>query len=153
MSRAAIPVALLWVEAIICFGPLVLVLLLGALIFPIWVVMLAAALIGVAPWVDGAGRTMWDVVWPMMFVLGGAIGLAGLVRILVVLSERDRPAQRSTATTIMVLVGLLALASFNLYDGVDTENLAALLVYVLLPGIGSLHLLYLARAVWLPNRK
>ena len=79
---------------------------------------------------------MWDVVWPMMFVLGGAIGLAGLVRILVVLSERDR--QRSTVTTIMVLVGLLALASFNLYDGVDPENLAALLVYVLLPGIGSL---------------
>ena len=53
---------LLWIEAVVCFGPLASVLALGALIFPIWVVTLAAALVGAAPWVDGAGVSMLSLI-------------------------------------------------------------------------------------------
>ena len=114
--------------------------------------MLAAALTGAVGWVDGAGRTMWDVIWPMTFVLGGVIGLVGLIRMLAVLSGGERPFPRSRLTAAMILIGLIALVSFNLYGGNLPGNFVALLVYYVLPGIGSIHLLYLGREIWFPRR-
>jgi hypothetical protein len=142
----------LWIEALICFGPLAFVVLLGTLIFPFWIMTLAAAITGAGPWVDGAGRTMWDFVRSMSFVTAGIIGLIGLVRVLLVLSRNEHPPRRSKATVVMVLVGLLALVSFHLYRGHVGRNPMSFLVYFLLPGIGSAHLLYLTRALWLPSQ-
>jgi hypothetical protein len=47
----------LWIEAIICFGPLSCVLLLGVLFVPFWLAMLLAMATGAAPWGDGAVRS------------------------------------------------------------------------------------------------
>lgn len=152
MSRAR-PTAFRWIEAVICFGPLAFVVLLGAFIFPFWIMTLVAAMIGTGPWVDGAGRTMWDFVRSMSFVSAGIVGLIGLVRVLLVLSRNDHPPRRSTATVAMVLIGLLALVSFHFYRGHVGRNLTSFLVYFLLPGVGSVHLLYLARGLWLPSQK
>jgi hypothetical protein len=89
MNRASS--TLLWIEAVVCFGPLTLIELLGTLIFPFWTAMLGAALIGAAPWVDGAGASMWLVVAPMTFVVGGLVGLAGLFRVLLALTQSEHP--------------------------------------------------------------
>jgi hypothetical protein len=151
MSQTVLRI-LLWIEAAVCFGPLAFVVWLGALIFPVWVGMLAAMLFGVVPTVDPAGGSVWHVVAPMGFVLGGVTGLVGLVRVLLALSRREAPLQPSSATSVMLLVGLLTLVSFNLYSGGLPGNTSALMVYVVLPGIGSLHLLFLSRAIWLPSR-
>jgi hypothetical protein len=151
MSRALF-VALLWIEAAVCFGPVFFVLLLGILIFPVWVTMILAALAGIAPWNDGAGGSLWDAVWAMVFVLCGLIGVVGLVLTLVALSRNERPLRRSRATAFMVAVGLVGLACFNLRGGAFPTALPALLAYYLLPGLGSAHILYLARQLWLPAK-
>ena len=144
---------LLWIEAVICFGPLALVLLLGALMFPVWIAMLAVALsnavVGVPVLDAGGGGSPWPVVAPMSFVVSGLVGLAGLFRVLLALTQHEHP-RPSAGTAVMVLVGLVGLVALNLYD--TPSSTAALLVYVLLPGIGSLHFIYLARAILLPRR-
>lgn len=145
---------LLWIEAVVCFGPLASVLALGVLIFPVWIGMLAAALsatlIGV-PVIYDSGVSIWHVLLPMTLVVAGVIGLAGLFRVLLELSQNEHPARPSPGTAIMVLVGLVGLVALNLYD--RPSNLAALLVYTLLPGICTLHVLYLARALLVPRRR
>lgn len=141
---------LLWIEAVVCFGPIASVLALGALIFPMWAATLGGALIGVVPWLDGAGVSMWVVVPPMMFVVGGLVGLVGLFRVLLALTQSEPRPRPSRSTAIMVLIGLAGLVALNLYD--RPSNLAAFLVYALLPGIGSLHFVYLGRAILLPRR-
>ena len=142
----------LWIEAAIYFGPLAFVVFLGLLIFPVWISMFASALTGSAPWVDGAGRPMWDVVRSIAFVSAAVIGLVGLIRVLLLLSGSNLPRQRPTATIVMVAIGVLALISFHVYRGHLGRNLMSFLVYFFLPTIGSIRLLYLARAVWLPSR-
>jgi len=148
----ALFVTLLWIEAAVCFGPLFLVLLLGVMFFPLWASMVISGLIGTVPWEDGAGATMWDAVWPMIFVLCGLVGVIGLVRTLLVLSRKERPLRRSLTTVMMIAVGLLGLISFDVRGGGFPSAIPALLVYYVLPGIGSAHLLYLAREVWLPTK-
>jgi hypothetical protein len=68
------------------------------------------------------------------------------------LSAREQPPHESKPTAIMALVGMVALVSFNLYGGALPGNPGSLLVYYVLPGIGSVHLLYLGRTVWLPRQ-
>lgn len=142
---------LLWIEALVCFGPLFFMLALGVLFLPVWLAMLAAMLTGVMPWVDGAGTSGWRVVWPVLFVLGGVIGIIGLVRMLVALSGREPP-RASRATSVMIFVGLFTLVAHNLYGGLP-GNVIALLVEWVLPGIASVHLMYLGRRVYLPRKR
>ena len=143
--------AALWIEAIICFGPLSFVLLLGVIFVPLWLAMLAATLTGAAQWVDDAGVSGWRIVWPVLFVVGGAIGLIGLIRMLIALSARNYPPRPSKPTAIMAFIGLTTLVAFNAYGGLP-GNLISLLVYWVLPAIGAMHVLYLGRAVWWPHR-
>ena len=143
--------ATLWIEAVICFGPLSFVLLLGVIFVPLWLAMLAATLSGAAPWIDGAGVSGWRIVWPVLFVLGGVTGLIGVIRMLVALSAREYPPRPSKPTAVMAFIGVVTLVAFNSYGGLP-GNLIALLVYWILPAFGALHLLYLGRAVWLPRR-
>lgn len=51
----------------------------------------------------------------------------------------------------MVVIGLLTLVVLNVYGGGLPSNLAALMVYYLLPAVGSVHFLYLSREAWLPK--
>jgi len=148
MSRVAR--ILLWIEAAICFGPIAFVVSLGLLIFPVWTAMLLGATVGTLGWVDGAGITMWEVVRAMTLVLAGTTGLIGLIRVLFVLSSNENRPGSSRATAIMIAIGLVALVSFNLVD--PPRNTASIVVYVLLPGIGSLHLLCLAGVSWVVRR-
>ena len=151
MKRATRNVAL-WIGAAICFGPLVFVLFLGAFLFPVWIGMIVAALSGAVDWVDGAGTSMWPVVISIAFYLGGIVGVFGLFRVLITLSRDERPLHWSRVTTATVVTGLLTLILLNIYDGGLPGNLAAWLVYYILPGIGSGHLLYLSREAWMPSR-
>jgi hypothetical protein len=98
--------AALWIEAIICFGPLSFVLFLGVLFVPFWLAMLLETATGAVPWVDGAGVSGWRIVWPVLFVLGGVIGLVGLVRLLAALSAREQSPRASRSTAIMAFLGL-----------------------------------------------
>jgi uncharacterized protein with PQ loop repeat len=119
---------------------------------PVWVGMVTA---GVSGQIDVAeasgGHTVWLVIWPIVFVVGGLIGLVGLLRVLIFLSRRQRSSRGRRLTLAMVAIGLVDLLSFNLYGILLTGEFelpeldAALLVYWLLPLGGALHFLYLSR--------
>jgi hypothetical protein len=130
--------------AVVCFGPLTLVLLLGVLALPLWFGMLVAFLAEPA---RHAHESIWTVVWPIAYVISGLIGLAGLIRVLA-LPRRERPKSHRILTIGMVGVGLIALAIFDLSIVIGTVSdfpedmpVAALLVYVVLPFTGAVWLL------------
>jgi hypothetical protein len=133
----------LWLVAIVCFGPLALIVLLGVFALPLWFGM-AAAYVGeperLSHELPGSLR---DVVWPIALVVSGLIGLAGLLRVLTI-SRRSRPKSTRVVTIGMIAVGLVALAIFDfgllvgvgsdLSAGIPVEGIA---VYLVLPFAGA----------------
>ena len=134
-------------EALVCFGPIGLVLLLGVIFLPAWVSMLLAYFSDAES--SGLTEGPWVVIRPMLVVIGGVIGLIGLVRVLVLLSsQRAKPGGRRL-TLAMVAIGISALLLFHWMGGgippLGVDAVPALLVYWILPAIGIVHFLFLAR--------
>jgi hypothetical protein len=98
--------------ACICFGPSVAMLLLGVLILPVWISMLAVGLANPEHPLDSVGTPIWLAVWPICYVAAGVVGLGGLIRVLT-LSRRERPRRHRAATIGAVTVGLAGLAIFD----------------------------------------
>ena len=137
----------LWLVAVVCFGPLAAVWLLGALALPLWVGMLAAQLMEPERFAHELAGSIWDFVWPIALVISGLIGLVGLVRVLT-LSRRERPESHRVVTIAMVAVGLTALLIFDLPIAIGVLSdfsegipVAAIAVYMLLPFAGAVWLL------------
>ncbi len=135
----------LWLVATLCFGPLTGVLLLGVLVLPFWVGMLAALLI--EPERFAHDLSIWHIAWPIALVISGLIGLVGLVRVLT-LSRREQPTSHRVFTLAMVAVGLTALMIFDLpivagvfSDFSDGVPVAGVAVYIVLPFAGAAWLL------------
>lgn len=140
--------SLLYVEAVVCFGPLAFVLIFGVLIFPIWTVMLMGYAFGsFDPVPDGPMLMPWLVIWPMTLVACGLLGLLGLARVLWILSSGiDAPRWR-IVTLVLVGIGVFGLIAFNLYEGrvnPFAEPVEFLALFGL-PVMGALLLTYLAR--------
>src|SRR5688500_5716235 len=89
-DRREMPRWALWLVAVVCFGPLTLVWLLGVLMTPIWIGMLAALLAEPERFAHDPSAPPWVVALPIALVIGGLIGLIGIVRVLT-LSRRARP--------------------------------------------------------------
>jgi hypothetical protein len=119
---------------------------------PVWAAMLTATVSGRLSLAGGSGgESVWLVIWPIVFVAAGLIGMVGLLRVLIFLTRRKRSSRGRRLTLAMVSIGLVALLSFNLYPfllGVEFELPdvdVALFVYWLLPLGAALHLVYLSR--------
>jgi len=143
---AAAPRCLLWLVALVCFGPLTVQWLLGVLIFPFWVGMLAFQIAEPERFNDPS-VSLWDFVWPMGFVISGGVGLVGLLRVLT-LSRRRRPTSHRVFTLGLVAVGLVPLLIFDAWIVVQTLGdlsagvpVVALAIYLVLPFTGAAWLL------------
>ena len=145
--------ALLILEALICFGPIAGVMLLGAFFLPLWLNMLIAYWTETVVPFDPEGSLPWDFIWPMVVVMAGIIGMIGLARVMsIVLRSEPRPQGRKM-TIVLVAIGLGGLTLFNVALGGISPFKApvASLIYWILPGLGSAHLLYLARDSLFPG--
>jgi len=134
-------------EALVCFGPIGLVLLLGVIFLPAWVSMLLSYFSDAKS--SGLTEGPWVVIRPMLVVIGGVIGLIGLVRVLILLSGKRAKPESRRLTLAMVAIGISALLLFHWMGGgippLGVETLPALMVYWILPAIGIVHFLFLAR--------
>ena len=139
----AVPRWSLWLVALTCFGPSMLMWLMGVLLLPIWVALMAAQLAQPERLANDSA-TIWQVAFPVGCVLGGLVGLIGLVRVLT-LSRRERPKSHRVFTIGMVAVGLAAVVAFNwpidFEGGIDVPTI----LFVLLPFAGTLWLLFASR--------
>jgi hypothetical protein len=142
-----VPRWLLWLVALVCFGPLTVQWLLGVLIFPFWVEMLAFQIAEPERFLNDASVSIWDFAWPMGFVISGGVGLVGLLRVLT-LSRRRRPTSHRVFTLGLVAVGLVPLLIFDAWIVVGTLGdlsarvpVVALAIYLVFPFAGAAWLL------------
>lgn len=143
---------LVYLEVLVCFGPLGGVLLLGLLALPIWTQGLWAYI------EDDGERLLWDSLWPILVVFSGIVGFWGLVRVLAVAVRTNAKPRSNRVTILMVGIGIFGLVLFNVVAGplpllreeglgvlVEPASLWASLIYVVLPVSCASHLVYLAR--------
>jgi hypothetical protein len=142
----------LYVVAVVCFGPLALILLMGLLAVPVWVAMIAMHLTEPERFSNDVSGTIWDGVWPIVLVVCGLLGIVGLFRSLALL-RHDASALSKSATRAMVIAGLTALLVFDLLvlvpglfsEPMEESPVVGLLIYVVLPFFGAA---YVLSATW-----
>lgn len=145
------PRCLFYVVAVVCFGPVVLVALLGVTMIPVWIGMLAEQ-IAEPERFRVEDRGIWDDVWPIVLVASGLVGFIGLIRFFGLLHGHPTAMSRRV-TLAMVAIGLLALLVFDLLVVVpglfsmpiDEWPITGLAIYVVLPLLGTAWLLLAAR--------
>jgi hypothetical protein len=140
----AVPLWSLWVVAVVCFAPVTALWLLGALVAPFWVSMIAVLLTHPERFPVDSADALWGSVSALTYVVAGFVGLLGLLRVLT-LSRRERPKRHRFLTIGMVAAGLAALLGLSypigLTDLSDGRGLVGLVVIVVLPFIGAAWLL------------
>jgi hypothetical protein len=135
--------------ALICFGPITLVLVpFGLFLLPIWLSILANDVAGNPMGVHySAGETIWDTVWPITALLLGLLGLVGLFRILSALRSEHADTNKRLLTQLFIASGIVGVVLFNAMVGWinPLEEAAAAMIYWILPLGGTLYFLYVAR--------
>lgn len=138
---------LLYLEALVCFGPVSFLLLLGVVLFPSWTTELISFYFGNAGPRAPGGNMPWGALWPMILVVAGVTGLCGLVRALYRVTREVSTPEGNQLTRAMLAVGICGLigffSSFPLAD--PREYPVEFIAYYLLPVMGVARLLYLAR--------
>ena len=140
---------LLLLEVLVCFAPSVVFLTIGALMLPIWVGMLGAAIFKAEYHSAISGIEGLAVVASILAVIGGFIGLVGLLRVMRVLLKPDATAPVTARTRLYVFIGvatpvLLAAVFF-------WRDIRPLMFLSVLPIAASVHIVYLARRALFPN--
>jgi len=148
-QRSGLFGALICAEVVLCFGSLVVMLWLGLLVSPLWVRLLFSYLS--SPLHVQAGDVgLIAVVLLLTVVVTGICGIIGLARIvLLILREPSNP-KRTGVTLWLFVAGVIALSLWNFWVPWP-EGVVAVLVFYLLPGASSVHLLYLARRALFPR--
>jgi hypothetical protein len=134
----------LWVVSVVCFAPVTALWLLGVLMAPLWVSMIAVLLIHPERFPVDRAEALSGAIAGLMYVGAGLVGLVGLLRVLT-LPRRERPKRHRFFTIGMVAVGLAALLGVSypieVPDPSDRPGLIGLAVTVVLPFIGAAWLL------------
>ena len=128
---------LLVLEVVVCFGPMTLVLTMGALLLPIQVI----ALVNEPLLWEGPAEVIG-------MVLSGAIGLATLVFLLVKIFDAPRP--MSVKRPWLVVVGA-AVGVMSLLDPL-TSPMVGWRIVAAMPIVAGLHVLFLSRQLFFPSR-
>jgi hypothetical protein len=142
--------ALICAEVVLCFGPLVVMLWLALLVSPIWIRLLVSFVRSPGTIQDPGGLGLTAVVLLLTVVLTGVCGVVGLIRtVLLILKDPSNP-KRTRLTLWLFLAGVIALSLYNFWVPWP-DGIVGVLVFYLLPGASSIHLLYLARRALFPR--
>lgn len=146
--------ALLILEMLICFGPVGVTVALGCILVPLWLVLAIMPVVAIfgGPLVSQPWLTFWSSIVSALLAIGGALGLVAvfLTTISVLDGRALLPSHRKRVIKLG-LCGFLALVGFQVSVGgpkstlLTGEGLPALFVYIVLPSLGAMHLIYLAR--------
>jgi hypothetical protein len=136
----------LWLVALVCFGPLTFMWLLGVLYLLLWVAILVPQLAQPESLGVELSELLRELVWPIAEVIGGFIGLVGVVRVLTP-SRRERAKSHRIFTIGMVVIGLLTALFFHqpfveggMPDVSEIVSVAGV-AYLVLPFTGAVWLL------------
>lgn len=150
--RRGVWIALLWSEAVLCFGPLLSMLVFGVFLLPIWIFSLVADVTGLLPQVQAA-KSIWPGVLNIAIVLCGVLGVTGVIIILQTLTTGVAQLARWQMLA-MVLAGLIGATGFLLSQPIAVRERPVLFVmFCVLPFVGTVHLLYIARRHVLSGRQ
>jgi hypothetical protein len=95
----------------------------------------------------GPGKTIWVSLLPIACLLLGVAGLVGLFRVLSMVNSPDNPMGKTAHTQVLVACGVLSVVLFNASGGGFSlaEAGTAEVIYAILPLIGTIYFLYIAR--------
>ena len=127
--------ALLVLEVLVCFGPMTLLLLIGALLVPMQIVGLFY-------------EPHWkDAVWAIGQVLSGAVGLATLVYLLGKLLDGAETVDRPLLVLAGAIVGVLPLL-----EPITSTTLAWRILGAM-PVVSGIHIVFLSRRMLFGARR
>jgi hypothetical protein len=148
---------LIGLEIVVCFGPVLAMLTMGLVLFPVWLGMLLFAATNQERFVDGSGGVV-AVVISIVLSLLGILGVIAIIR-LYNLMWQDSPSPTGRKVTLVLsCAGLIALTGFNLVDGNlsptgVSDHPWVFLLLLALPMICAGHMLYSLRAKLLQQAK
>jgi hypothetical protein len=142
MSRQFFNV-LVCIEAAVLFGPAATVLMLGILLLPTWFDLFVRELSGNSVFLMRTGGPLSS----MVIVVSCLIGLVGLGYVIVAILQGHFITRLRVPTLLAVTIGVGGIVLFNASLGLvdPREHLAGSMVYQVLPTIGVVHFLFLAR--------
>ena len=127
------------IEVFVCFGPLLLLLLLGLLLVPFWLMGITTQL-----------ASPWDFFYPLFLILFGMLGVVALISIVLEITWGKQWFSARLRKGLFV-PGLIGVLMFNwpwlptlLAGEMTVDAIWPLLIYFLLPVASSIHLLWLA---------
>jgi hypothetical protein len=118
-----------------------------------WLAWMIGYVTGRLPVADVDAAHPERILWPMIMVLGGAIGVLALFRV-VWLVEQLSPHRAHRCTTLCgVVVGMGAVALYNFYGSFYGSSIEFYesLVFLVLPSVGTMHLVFMARHSLMPD--
>ena len=129
---------LMHLEMPICFGPIFTMLMVGLLL------VLPEQLRYLFVNVNRAS------VMTVAFMVGGVCGFVGLMIVVLKVFDPDKVVLHRGITLTLVGIGIVTLLSYGVFaigvGALSERSINAFIVLVVLPSVGSLHVLYLARA-------
>jgi hypothetical protein len=148
VARLLIPL-----EALVCFGPLLFILLLGIFFSPGWIIGIdqeLEALGGAASLTFNDLPHIWQWLYPLVLIILGLAGAVGIISaVFLIVSNRPRRTGALVAKYLS-FAGLMAVALFNypwvstVLDGdVTLDAVWPLLFYFALPLTAALHIILL----------
>lgn len=145
----AVGKALLYLELVACFGAATALLATGLVMVPIWVMGAGVEVLGLLGLmsVSDSGPGFWVGLIPLGAVVAGVLGLLGVVRLVHLSSGPGDVLVRPDGTLGLIAAGVLGLCLYSMVvqptdPRAEPVEFAVLFV---MPLLGTLHLLYLAR--------
>jgi hypothetical protein len=142
--------AMICAEVVLCFGPLAVMLWVGVLASPIWIRLLFSLTTSPVRVHDPGNMGLIAAVLLLTVVLTGICGIIGLIRVLLLVVTDPSNPKGTRLTLWLFAAGVVALALYDFWVPWP-EGIVGVLVFYLLPGASSVHLLYLARRALFPR--
>ena len=146
---------LLCLEVLVCFGALIPLLLLGTATLPMWIAILQTECFEFVAAKNSDAVMLLVAVAPIALVVAGNLGLAGIVRVLYLLSQQPPTTKLHPGTLTLLCSGIAGVVGFNLLEGLRDPlgEPVAFALFFGLPVLATSHLLFLGRRFLFPTQR
>ena len=136
-------------EIVVCLGPVLVMLAVGVVLFPIWIGMLLLFATNPDRFIAGSGGVLAVSISVGVSVLG-ILGAISVIRLYSLVWQPPPTMTSRRVTLALTSAGLVALVGFNLIDGnvslsAMSERPWVFLFLFMLPMVCAAHILYLLR--------